>query len=86
MKQPESYWLFKAPPTPELCDLPAGTFSGDERAWESLSPGYRRTIWQEAVKRRDRQQSAVAADVDRLARADAKHLQSQSQIAAREAL
>lgn len=54
MIAPEKYWNYKQPPIPELRDLPSGTFRGDEKQWQSLSPGYRRTIWQEALKRADR--------------------------------
>lgn len=51
MREQESYWLRKGPHLPEVADLPQGAFSGGERAWESLSPGYRRTIWREAIQR-----------------------------------
>lgn len=51
MQHQESYWSRKAPPTPELRDLSAGTCSGDERSWGSLSPGMRRTIWRDALVR-----------------------------------
>lgn len=47
----EKYWSYQAPPIPEIGDLPPGVFAGDERAWNSLSPGFRRTIWREAAKR-----------------------------------
>lgn len=54
MKKRESYWEFKSPDTPEFHDLPAGTFAGTEAGWNSLSPGYRRAIWSETTKRRDK--------------------------------
>lgn len=86
MKRPETYWAYAQPPIPELCDLPPGTFKGDERSWESLSPGFRRTIWREATKSREHHQTVVAEDAKRLQRADATHRKSEVQIAAREAL
>jgi hypothetical protein len=86
MKKQESYWSFRAPDTPEFSDLPEGTFAGTEQGWNSLSPGYRRTIWGEATKRRDREESAVAADAARLKRADELHHRSEVQIEARETL
>lgn len=86
MKQGEKYWAFAQPPIPELRDLPPGVFAGDERAWESLSPGYRRTIWREATKRIEREQTTIAEDAERLQRADAMHRKGEVQIAAREAL
>lgn len=51
MREPEGYWLRKGPPLPEVDDLPPGAFSGGAGAWESLSPGYRRTIWRDAIYR-----------------------------------
>jgi hypothetical protein len=51
MKKRESYWTYKSPPIPEIKDLPEKTFMGTEQEWESLSPGMRRTIYNEAMKR-----------------------------------
>lgn len=51
MRTPEGYWTRKGPPLPEARDLPEGEFSGNERDWQSLSPGYRRTIWRNALHR-----------------------------------
>ena len=82
---PESYWTYKAPPTPNFCDLPAGTFAGDENGWMSLAPGFRREIYRDAMKRLAPQQT-VEADAERLRRADDKHRQSEVQINARESL
>lgn len=47
----ESYWTRKGPPLPEVSDLSHGAFSGDDRVWGSLSPGYRRSIWRDAIYR-----------------------------------
>jgi hypothetical protein len=55
VKQIEPYWTRKGPPTPEFHDLATGTFSGTEEGWESLSPGARRSIWREAIKREARE-------------------------------
>lgn len=88
MKKQEPYWGFKAADIPEVSDLPSGVLNGDEKAWSSLSPGYRRTIYQEAIKRLSPkvEQAPVSEDAERLARADTIHKQSEIQIAAREAL
>lgn len=51
MRKQESYWLRKGPSLPDVGDLPPGTFSGGDDAWNSLSPGYRRTIWRDALYR-----------------------------------
>lgn len=51
MRETERYWLRKGPPIPEVSDLPAGTFSGDEGKWCSLSPGMRREIWRDSIRR-----------------------------------
>lgn len=86
MREPETYWAYKQPPIPEVSDLPPGVFKGDENSWCSLSPGMRRTIWREATKRQEREQSALSEDTERLQRADAVHHKGEVQIAAREAL
>ncbi len=86
MREPERYWAYKQPPIPEVTDLPPGVFKGDEKAWCSLSPGMRRTIWREATKRQVPYTSVVAEDAERLRRADALHHKSEVQIAARETL
>ncbi len=87
MLEPEKYWAYKQPPIPEVKDLPPGTFKGDERAWNSLSPGMRRTIWSEAIKRlKPRQTSGPSVDDARLDRADAAHHKAEIQIEARETL
>jgi predicted Fe-S protein YdhL (DUF1289 family) len=86
MREPEKYWAYAQPPIPEVSDLPPGVFNGDEKSWCSLSPGMRRTIWREATKRIEREQSVLAEDAERLSRADTMHRQSEVQIAAREAL
>lgn len=49
MKMPEPYWTYQGAPTPEVRDLPAGTFSGAHWGWESHSPGMRREIWRQAI-------------------------------------
>lgn len=51
MREPENYWSRKGPPIPEVEDLPSGSFQGDARAFSSLSPGMRRTIWRDAIQR-----------------------------------
>lgn len=51
MKKQAAYWTYKAPPTPELRDLPPGTFKGTEAGWNSLTPGMRREIYRSAMKR-----------------------------------
>ena len=48
MRKQESYWTYKAP---DLSDLPPGTFYGDEAQWRSLSPGFRRQIYRDALRR-----------------------------------
>ena len=83
MIQQETYWTYKTPPTPELSDLPPGSFAGTEQGFNSLSPGMRREIYRSAMKR---QAATVAEDADRLARANEQHHRSEVQIAAREAL
>lgn len=86
MREPETYWAYRQPPIPEVTDLPPGVFNGDEKSWCSLSPGMRRTIWREATKRIERDQTIVAEDAARLQRADDLHHKGEVQIAAREAL
>jgi hypothetical protein len=49
MREQEKYWARKSPPTPEFRDLPPGTMAETWRGFDSLSPGFRRTIWREAV-------------------------------------
>ncbi len=51
MLEPESYWTRKGPAIPEAKDLPHGTTNGGEDSWNSLSPGMRRTVWREALRR-----------------------------------
>lgn len=51
MLEPEKYWTRKGPPIPEEEDLPAGTGRCAGRGWESLSPGMRREIWRDAIRR-----------------------------------
>lgn len=51
MKEPEKYWTYKSGPIPEIDDLPEGTFSGPEKDWNKLSPGMKREIYKQAVKR-----------------------------------
>jgi len=50
MKYQEDYWTFRAPPTPDVADLPVGTFAGTQEQWEQLSPGMRREIARQLVK------------------------------------
>lgn len=54
MKPGEKYWSYKQPPIPELSDLPAlpKVFNGNEDQWQSLSPGMRREIYRDAMKRK----------------------------------
>lgn len=50
------YWTYKSSfPTPDLADLPPGTFSGTQEEWTSLSPGMRREIARQATSRRTRE-------------------------------
>ena len=51
MLEQEKYWTRKGPPIPEEKDLSAGTFRGGGSGWESLSPGMRREIWRDAIRR-----------------------------------
>lgn len=48
---PRNFWTYKAPPTPDVADLPAGTFAGTRDQWESLTPGMRREIARQAERR-----------------------------------
>ena len=86
MLQPEAYWTYKASPTPELHDLPKGAFVGTEAGFNSLPPGMRREIYRSAMKRQAAADAVLAADAERLARANTIHHQAEVQIAAREAL
>lgn len=41
----EAYWAYQSAfPTPDFAEVPIGCFSGSEREWQQLSPGYRREI------------------------------------------
>lgn len=51
MKEKERYWTYKAPPVPEFSDLPPGTFAGNEQGFNSLSPGMRREIYKNSMKK-----------------------------------
>lgn len=51
MDERESYWSYKSPPTPDLTDLPAKVIDANEGQWLSLSPGMRREIWRDAIRR-----------------------------------
>lgn len=52
MKKQERYWLYRAAnDTPELHDLPEGTFAGTEEQFNSFSPGMRREIYRSAMKK-----------------------------------
>ena len=51
MRVPESYWTRKGPHIPEAKDLPPGVCAARGRGWESLSPGMRREIWRDAIRR-----------------------------------
>ena len=51
MKAPKSYWTYQAGLIPEVHDLPEGAFNGDEAAWSRLSPGMRREVYRQAIKR-----------------------------------
>lgn len=57
MYDPESYWTYKAAPIPDLCDLPPGTFAGTEDQWQSLTPGMRREIYRDAMRRVDKEKA-----------------------------
>jgi hypothetical protein len=46
--KPESYWTYKAPPTPS--NPPPGSLMTDKQ-WHSLSPGMRREIWRDHDRR-----------------------------------
>lgn len=50
MRKHEKYWTYQAGDIPEISDLPPGTFKGDEKAWNSLSPGMRREIYRQAIR------------------------------------
>lgn len=54
MRGCEKYWTYRAPDTPEFHEIPDGAFAGDEKQWNSLSPGFRRTIVSEFLKRQER--------------------------------
>jgi len=82
MIAPEKYWAYKQEPIPEMKDLPSGVFNGDEHGWNSLSPGMRRTIWREAMKRLAPPISEPSVDDDRINRADAVQRKSEVQIEA----
>ena len=50
-KTPKSFWSYQSTErTPDLADLPAGTFNGTQEQWESLSPGMRREIARQTRK------------------------------------
>lgn len=66
MREPETYWSRKGPPIPEVKDLPEGTGITDERSWESLSPGMRRTVWREAIHREARERGLSEDTISRL--------------------
>lgn len=51
MRAPENYWTRKGPHIPEVKDLPPGACAAGGRGWESLSPGMRREIWRDAIRR-----------------------------------
>lgn len=89
MLECESYWAYRAPPTP--AEGPPG-FAGN---WFALSPGMRREIWRDYERRRAaaKPDSGYAALVmekfDEAERADRRALmdrKSAVQIAARERL
>lgn len=47
----ENYWTYRSSsPTPNVTDLPSGTFSGTQEQWETLSPGMHREIARQARK------------------------------------
>jgi len=50
MKPQAPYWTRKAPPIPEVHDLPPGTFNGTQEQFEQLSPGMRREILRSAQR------------------------------------
>jgi len=52
MKYQERYWTYRAPPTPNVVDLTAGTFAGTQEQWEQLSPGMRREIARQDAKQK----------------------------------
>lgn len=51
MRQPEKYWTYQAGAIPEVSDLPPGAFAGDDKAFNSLSPGMRREIHRQALRK-----------------------------------
>lgn len=56
MKKQEAYWTYRASSdTPELKDLPQGTFNGTEEQFNSFSPGMRREIYRSAMKRLEKE-------------------------------
>ncbi len=53
MGKQENFWGWKAPAPPEFEELPPGTFTGTAEQWKSLTPGYRREIYRDALRRKD---------------------------------
>ena len=66
MRPAEPYWMRKGPPIPEARDLPHGAFNGTESGFGSLSPGYRREIWRDAILREARERDLSAEIIYRL--------------------
>jgi len=48
---PESFWTYQAPPAPDFDSLPPGVINCDRAEWESLSPGMRRAIMRDYMRR-----------------------------------
>lgn len=42
------FWSYRVEPAP---DNPVPDFKGTIEEWQTLSPGYRRVIWREFIKR-----------------------------------
>lgn len=66
MREHETYWSRKSPPIPEFRDLPPGTMVEAGRGFDSLSPGYRRAIWREAIHAEARKRGLPEETIQRL--------------------
>jgi hypothetical protein len=51
----KSFWSYQSEkPTPRVEHLPEGTFKGNQDDWERLSPGMRREIHRQAMRKAGR--------------------------------
>jgi hypothetical protein len=52
MRPHEDFWTYHPESeTPDFDQIPAGTFAGTRKDWESLTPGMRREIVRQACRR-----------------------------------